>query len=221
MMINGMMINGLMYLVLARYSSPACRTEYSTSSPVTSFTSLEEFGRLHSVIGSNKPSKSHSGRTLRLYAHRAEPLFRVFTPIEALRWVLFVRNIDARGWELQLRDPESSGNQTKYVSYGGSFLKACKARELDIVRLWWRERENACGSGWRRGMSMVHHCTVQQTTVTSLRCSTCASRVLTRRRGLSMTGHHCPGHQRMTISLWYATLKAKHSDVARAIRRVN
>ena len=63
-------------------------------------THLEEFGRLHCVIDSNTPSKSHWERNLRQYAHRAEPLFYVFTSIEALRWVLLVRNIDARGWEL-------------------------------------------------------------------------------------------------------------------------
>jgi len=48
--------------------------------------------------------------------------------------VLFVRNIDARGWKLHLRDPESSGNQTKYSSYGGSFNQVCTTGELDIVK---------------------------------------------------------------------------------------
>ena len=66
----------------------------------TSFTNIEDFGRLHGVIDSKKLSKSHWGRSLRQYAHRAEPLFNTFTSIDALRWTLFVRNIDARGWEL-------------------------------------------------------------------------------------------------------------------------
>jgi len=61
------------------------------------------------VIDSNKLSKSHQESNLRLYAHRASPLFNTFTFIEALRWVLL------------LRDPESSGNQTEYLSHGGSF----------------------------------------------------------------------------------------------------
>ena len=101
---------------------------------VTGFTNLKEFGRLHCVIDSNKPGKSHWERNLRQYAHRAEPLFDVFAAVEALRWVLFVRNIDARGWELHLRNPKSSGNQTEYLSHGGSFLQACEAGELDIVK---------------------------------------------------------------------------------------
>jgi len=68
---------------------------------------------------------------MRQYEHREEPLFDVFTSVESLRWVLFVRNIDARGWELHLRDPENSGIQTKYLSHGGSFIQAWKAGELE------------------------------------------------------------------------------------------
>jgi len=101
---------------------------------VTSFFSMEEFGRLHWVLRSNKLSKSHWERNLRQYAHHSESLFNTFTSTEALRWVLFVRNIDARGWELYLRNPKSSGNQTEYLSHGGSFLQACEAGELDIVK---------------------------------------------------------------------------------------
>ena len=33
-----------------------------------------------------------------------------------------------------MRDPESSGYQTKYFSHGGSFIEASKAGELDIVK---------------------------------------------------------------------------------------
>ena len=100
----------------------------------SSFTDLEEFGRLHCQIDSNKSSKSHWERNLRQYSHHSEPLFRVFTSIEALRWTLFVRNIDARGWELHLRDPKSSGNQTKNLSYDGSVFQVCEAGELDVVK---------------------------------------------------------------------------------------
>jgi len=101
---------------------------------VTGFTNLKEFGRLHCVIDSNKPGKSHWERNLRQYAHRAEPLFDVFAAVEALRWVLFVRNIDARGWELLLSDPKSSGNQSKDLSHGDSFVQACQAGEFEIVK---------------------------------------------------------------------------------------
>ena len=67
---------------------------------LSSFTSMEEFGRLHFVLGSNKLSKAHWKRKLRQYALHAEPLFNTFTSTEALRWVLFVRNIYAIyvGW---------------------------------------------------------------------------------------------------------------------------
>ena len=41
--------------------------------------------------------------------------------------------MDARGWELHLREPKSSGNQTKYLPHSGSFLQACQAGELDTV----------------------------------------------------------------------------------------
>ena len=69
---------------------------YGVFNPLSSFTSLEEFGRPHCMIYSNKLSKAHSERNLRQYAHYAEPLFNKFTSKEALRWVLFLRNIDAR-----------------------------------------------------------------------------------------------------------------------------
>ena len=82
----------------------------------------------------SKPSKPHWGRNLRHYARRIEPLFRVFTFIEATRWVLFVRNIDEPGWELHLKDPESDGNETKYLSHGDSFGQVCEAGELEIMK---------------------------------------------------------------------------------------
>ena len=79
--------------------------------------------------------------------------------------MLFVRNIDARSWELHFRDPESSGNQTEYFSHGGCFLQVCEAGDKDIVNAM-VERTQV---NWRRGMSMVtiHHCTWQHTMVTS------------------------------------------------------
>jgi len=110
-----------------------CSVQDGIFNLVTSFTDLVEFGRLHSVIDENKISKSRWERNMRQYAHHAEPLFNKFTSVEARLWVQFVRNIDARGWELHLRDPKSSGNQTKYLSHGGSFIQACEAGEMDIV----------------------------------------------------------------------------------------
>ena len=86
------------------------------------------------MIDSNRLSKSPWERIIRQYAHHEEPLFNTLTSIDALRWVLFVRNIDARGWELHLRDPESSCNQSEYLSHDGSSIEACRAGELDIVK---------------------------------------------------------------------------------------
>ena len=86
------------------------------------------------MIDSNKPSKAHWERNLRQYAHHAKPFFEVFTSKESLHWVLLVRHIDARGWELHLRDPESGGNQSKYLSHGGNFVQASQAGELKLVK---------------------------------------------------------------------------------------
>jgi len=67
--------------------------------------------------------------------HQAEPFFNSYTSTEALRWTLFLRSIDARGWELHLRYPKGSGYQTEYLSHGGSFVQACQAGELDIEKV--------------------------------------------------------------------------------------
>jgi len=72
----------------------------------SSFTVLEVFGQFHQVIQSNKRCNAHWERNLHQYVYRVEPLFDVFVSIEAR--VLFVRNIDALGWKLYLRDPLSS-----------------------------------------------------------------------------------------------------------------
>ena len=85
------------------------------------------------MIESNRQRKAHWERNLRQCAHHTDPLFNTFTSIESLRWTLFVRSIDVRGWELHLRDPKSRGNQTKYLSHGGSFIQACNAGELGIA----------------------------------------------------------------------------------------
>jgi len=58
---------------------------------ISSFTGLEEFGRLHCEIDSSKLIKSHREPSLCPYAHHAEPLFEVFTAFEAMPWTLFVR----------------------------------------------------------------------------------------------------------------------------------
>ena len=82
------------------------------------------------MIDSNKPSKAHWERNLRQYAHHAGPLFITLRSIEALRWVLFLRTIDVRGWELHLRDPESSGNQTECLSQLVAFSIRANPRRI-------------------------------------------------------------------------------------------
>jgi len=67
----------------------------------------------------------YTGSVIRASALITQIRYLTFTSIEALRWTLVVRNI--------LRDPRSSGNQSKYVPPGGSFMQACQVGELDIV----------------------------------------------------------------------------------------
>jgi len=95
---------------------------------LSSFTELKEFVQLHEVMQSNKQCSTHWEGNLRQYAHRTEPLFVEFTSAEALRWVLFVGNIDARGWELCLT---RFGEKAPH-SY--SFFQVCKDSDLDIVK---------------------------------------------------------------------------------------
>ena len=93
------------------------------------------------MLDSNKLSKSHWERNLCQYVHHMEPLLNNFRSIDglrwavrwALRWALFVRSIDARGWELHLIDPRSSGTQTKYLSHNDSFIHVSEHGELNVV----------------------------------------------------------------------------------------
>ena len=116
-----MMISRFKYLVQAKYPSLACQTESSIPS---------EPQRAEGVRAT-PPSDTVKcnvrwDRNLRQCVDHTDPLFNVFESKEALRWVLFVRNIDARGWKLHMRDPESTGIQHKYLSYVGSFFQSTK-----------------------------------------------------------------------------------------------
>ena len=106
---------------------------------ISSRLGLKEFGRLHQVIQSNKQCNAQWERNLRQYALHAEPLSNTFTSIAALRWTLFVRNIDARGWELHLKDPLSEDSKSEErnpsnMSHTRSFMETCKSGDLDIVK---------------------------------------------------------------------------------------
>ena len=45
-----------------------------------------------------------------------------------------MRNIDARGWELHLRHPNNGDSQNKRLSHDRSFIRACQAGELELVK---------------------------------------------------------------------------------------
>ena len=83
---------------------------------------------------SNKRCNAHWERNPRQYAHYPEPLFDVFTSKEALRRVLFVRNIDVRGWTLHLTDPTSESAKPKHLPHDESFCEVCEEGHVDIVR---------------------------------------------------------------------------------------
>ena len=45
-----------------------------------------------------------------------------------------MRNVDAQGWELHLRDPYSSGNKAEYLSHDSEFLQGYQVEELDSAK---------------------------------------------------------------------------------------
>ena len=102
---------------------------------VASFTKLKEFGKLHHVLASTKRCKAHWQAHLRKYAHRAEPLFGEFTSVEALRWALFKRKIDARKWELHITQKDEYGKDKHTpLTHKESFFKVCQDGDLDIEK---------------------------------------------------------------------------------------
>ncbi len=101
----------------------------------SSWTDLDDYESLHHVIHKNKQCEAHWLNNLRKYAHRADPLFDVFTSVKSLRFV-FVRKIDVpRGWELHLVLKDHYGkDKHESLSHSESFAKACQDGDLDIVR---------------------------------------------------------------------------------------
>jgi ankyrin repeat protein len=92
-------------------------------------TDLEDYKSLHVVIHKNKQCEPHWLKNLRKYAHRAEPLFEVFTSKALLRWTLFEMHINARDWELRIPIPKVD------VDKGMKSLgQLCREGELDLVR---------------------------------------------------------------------------------------
>jgi len=104
---------------------------------ISSHTELKECGRLHQVMHSNKKCNAHCERNLRHFAYRTDQLFNAFESKEALHWVLFVRNINVRGWKStgeNLREKVLSSPMTTCV------FKSLKMENWKLRRLWWREQ---------------------------------------------------------------------------------
>ena len=101
---------------------------------VISCIELKEFGKFHHVIRSSNQLNAHWNTNLVQYAHHAKPLFNVMPSVEALRWTLFKRKIDVRGWKLHLKGPKGPNGKATSLSHDDSILKICKAGDVDIVR---------------------------------------------------------------------------------------
>ena len=102
---------------------------------ISSYMVLDDYECLHHVIHKNKQCEPHWLTNLRKYAHRAEPLFNSFTSVKSLRFVICIRKIDVRDWELQLFLKDHYGkDKHKSLAHSESFVKVCEEGDLDIVR---------------------------------------------------------------------------------------
>ena len=98
---------------------------------VVSLTKLKEFGKLHHVLASRRQCHAHWENNLRQYAHHTEPLFDEFSSVEALRWALFKRKIDARNWELHITQKDHYGkDKHKSLTHKESFTQVCEKGNL-------------------------------------------------------------------------------------------
>ena len=102
---------------------------------VSSFIKMNEFGKLHHVLHSSMLCHTHWEAHLRQYVHHTKPLFDEFTSIEALRWTLLVRKIDApRDWELHLEGPKGPDGKTTILAHWQSFAKVSEMGDLKLVK---------------------------------------------------------------------------------------
>ena len=97
---------------------------------------LEDYKTLYNVIYKNKQGCAHWEANLRKYAHKAAPLFDVFTSVESLRFVLFSAMIDLPDCtELHLMSKvHKSDNGIAFLTHNESFAKVCEEGYLDIAR---------------------------------------------------------------------------------------
>ena len=85
---------------------------------------MDDYESLHHVIHKNKQCKAHWENDLRKYAHRAEPLFEVFTSVASLRFVLETKIDVPRDWELHITQKDHKGKHES-LTYNESFAKVC------------------------------------------------------------------------------------------------
>ena len=200
--------------------------ESSTISPASLSTEQKEFGRLHGAMQSSKLCNAHwEGNPLQ-HAHNSKPLFYIFTSKEALHWALFVRNIDVRGWDLRLGEA---------TSHNGYFINVCSSSGLGIVEAIVERTLVDISALNENGMTPLHWAAVYgHLPVVQYLCEqgvdkeardddgntplhltalldylgvaqSCWRRVLTRRQGLMMTGHHCVQQLRRLKSMRSST----------------
>ena len=128
-------------------------------------TDLEDYKSLHVVIHKNKQCEPHWLKNLRKYAHRAEPLFDEFTSLEDLRFVLFDRKIDVRGWELHLiakNDHDGKGKgEHKYMTHGDSFRKVCEEGDVDVVKAMVERTQVDLEARGEYGMTPLHDAAIE------------------------------------------------------------
>ena len=100
-----------------------------------SYSVVDDYEKLQHVIHKNKQLKAHWEANLRKYAHRAKPLFGVFTSEKVLRWALITSQIEVpRDWELHLEGPKGRDGKPTSLTHNESFFKVCEGGDLDIVR---------------------------------------------------------------------------------------
>ena len=86
-----------------------------------SFLELEDFECFRHVHQTNESCYRH-------WPWLMSQIFSVFLSKEALRWVIFTKGINARGWELHLKVLDYR------ISHNASFAKVCREGDLDIVQ---------------------------------------------------------------------------------------
>ena len=126
---------------------------------LSSYMVLDDYESLHHVIYKNKQCEPHWKLNLSKYAHRAEPLFGVFTSVKSLRFVILVREIDVpRDWKLHLFLKDHYGkDKHKPLTHKESFTQVCKGGGLDIVKAMVERTQVELEASDGSGMTPLHY----------------------------------------------------------------